>query len=126
MNTQKAKTRARLAAFSVVGLILTGCAGTIAGSGLTNRNETITALAVTDGGTNESFQLTADSGWTCNGTLTKQQARQLGGSITVPLDCDDGRTGTSTLTLRMSQGQIDGQFRLSDGTTGTVIFNSVL
>lgn len=115
----------RFSAFAAAAaLILTGCAGTISGSGVTNRNETVTGVAVTDGRVNESFEYISNTGWTCRGVLTEQQARQVGGSVTVPLTCSDGRTGTSVLTAQMWQGQLTGQFSLSDGTTGTVIFNA--
>ena len=108
-------------------LVVAGCSGTgtINGSGLTNRNETITAVAVRTGPESEYFDLISNTGWSCRGVMTAEQARQMTGSITVPLNCDDGRTGTSRLTVELWQGQINGQFSLSDGTTGTVIFNAV-
>ncbi|MDX8352978.1 hypothetical protein [Cognatiyoonia sp. IB215182] len=108
---------------SIAGLLLAGCTGTISGSGLTSQNETIAAVGIEGGSNTDAIEISSNSGWSCRGDLTPAQSRQLGGSVTVPLDCSDGRTGTTAMTTSLSEGNVTGTFRLSDGTTGQFILN---
>ncbi len=66
-------------------------------------------------------RIISPSGWTCTSRFGPSDTPGMM-VRSVPLTCDDGRTGNLVLTGNQIQAQVVGSFALSDGTQGQVTF----
>jgi hypothetical protein len=68
-----------------------------------------------------TVQIISPAGWTCQSRFARTGDRTIV-TRSVPLACNDGKTGTIVLTLNQFQDQVVGAFQLSDDTAGQVTF----
>ncbi|GAB5540233.1 MAG: hypothetical protein Salg2KO_23360 [Salibacteraceae bacterium] len=69
----------------------------------------------------QGFTITSVNGWQCTGELTKEQRNETVKSvIQVPLNCTNGWTGTSLVSLYRWKGTADINFKLTSGIRGNV------
>ncbi|MEL6520949.1 MAG: hypothetical protein AAFQ66_08295 [Pseudomonadota bacterium] len=102
---------------------LSACTGAVGGSGETSRGEVVAGELIVRSTTDQAVSITGARGWRCDGQLSPEQAKQLGGTINVPVDCTDGRRGMLRVTSQPTKNPVAvGSFRLSDGTTGTIAY----
>lgn len=91
-------------------LAVTGTGAASDGSPLTGA---LTAEIVED---SYAVRLASSAGWSCAGAFGGAQMRA------VPLTCSDGASGSMRLEGGVGK-RATGTFRLSDGRTGTVVFD---
>lgn len=103
----------------LAGLSLVGCEMSRGGGGMTTTGEPVVAEIRQGNDLRQSVSITSVNGWQCIGYLTPEQRNNTVDSvIQVPLECSNGVTGTSLVSVDRLKGEADINFRLSDGTVG--------
>lgn len=68
-----------------------------------------------------TVQILSPAGWSCQSRFERTGDPSVV-TRSVPLTCDDGRTGTIVLTLNQFQEQVVGSFQIRGGASGQVTF----
>ncbi|MCV2877608.1 hypothetical protein OE699_01980 [Sedimentimonas flavescens] len=106
---------AALLAVSACAVVQTG------GAGQTSSGEPIVGDFKFDQGTRRfDIALQSPRGWVCSSSFV--QSAQPQATRTVPLTCNDGRTGNLIMSANQFQDQATGSFYLSNGESGQVTF----
>ena len=101
-------------------LALSACAQQTAGAGQTSDGRPLSGhVSFTPVDQMWDVDVVSPAGWTCNTNFEGGGGRVI---TSQPLECDDGRSGTITLTLNQIQNQMVGSFELEDGESGQVTF----
>ncbi len=103
-----------------VPLVLTGCASiTVPAQGVASTGEAFTGTATAKISGEGTFELKGSSGATCSG---KYDAMDMTKTISIPMTCSDGRTGTVIATRNAAGTGGSGTASLSDGSTAVFTF----
>lgn len=110
-------------AVATVAISLSGCVQTLGGAGQTKGGDPVAGSYLYDYSTQMfDFSVQSPRGWVCTSRFKRSgQNLQI---RTVPLTCNDGRTGNLILTLNQIQQQAVGSFTLSNGESGQVTFGN--
>ena len=104
-------------------LALTAC-GVVSegGAGQTTTGEPVSGLVSWDQATGErELTISSPSGWSCASSLGPNPNPGIK-QRTERLNCNNGATGTIILTFNQTQQQMVGNFQLSNGKAGQVVF----
>ena len=105
-------------------LFVTACASQFGASGTTSDGKPISATLSDDYSSKTTlYTVSSPTGWACSGRLPHQL---LGGrnspTASFPLSCNDGATGTGTVTFDGLKTQVIFAFALNNGRQGSVKF----
>ncbi len=101
--------------------ILSACSGGVGGAGQLSNGDPIAGSVIGEMPSGRTIvEVASPAGWTCQSILTDQAGN--GVSVTVPMTCSDGQTGTMILTMNNVQKTLYSSFRLNNGLTGQISF----
>ena len=87
---------------------------------MTTAGDPIVAEIRQDNDLRQSVRLSSIMGWDCVGYLTDEQRNNtIDSVIRVPLDCSNGASGMSLISVDRLKGTATISFRLSNGTIGS-------
>lgn len=115
----------RQALFSAILLTFTMPACTpvpVGGSGSTQRGEAIAGEILVDplGAAHELF-IRSPKGWQCRSVFASSKGIAKSANKTIPLECNNGATGTALLSSNRFGNQISVAFSLSNGENGSIV-----
>ena len=86
---------------------------------MTTSGEPVVADFRQDNDLRQSVSIRSVEGWQCIGYLTTEQRNNFVDSIIeVPLQCTNGATGKSLVSIDRLRGKADVNFKLSNGVVG--------
>lgn len=105
-------------------LILAACSASVGASAITAKGAPVVADLHGDGAKRITFvTLTSPSRWECRGQFAHDDAiGRSKSSVTVPLTCSDGGTGTGIMAVGPRMSKLSMAFSLSNGDSGTITF----
>jgi hypothetical protein len=111
----------------LIGLTMSGCVATVAGNGQAGNGSPITGRYTQSPADPQNFNLdvliVSSNGSSC----VANQNLPYGMTVwTLPLRCNDGRTGSMTLTADYLNARDTVIYRLSNGETGRLVFGASL
>lgn len=103
---------------------IAACDASVGGSGYTKDNSPLSAqINVQMNPGQNTFIISSPQGWSCSNTIKHtKEPPEPSATLTMPLTCNNGATGTLIMTNHTLQRKIVGGFRLSNGIEGTVEF----
>ena len=100
---------------------VSACEASRGGAGQTTRGEPLVAEIWQNENLQQGYTITSINGWSCQGILSKEQRNDITKSVVaVPLTCSNGVTGKSLVSVDRLKGEVDINFRLSNGKVGSV------
>lgn len=102
-------------------IAVTACTTHLGGAGRLSDGESVSGT-LTASGNGVAIGIVSLNGWTCQSVWDQQKSDKA--SVTLPMTCSDGKTGTMILAFNQISKEMHGTFRLSDGRTGQITFSA--